>query len=80
MRSGTCRRSRGGCEGRIAARRLRGVVHQSDIDRWTRANARRSAEAHKRAEIRGELLSKVIAEMIKSLSAGVTKERAMKGV
>jgi hypothetical protein len=41
------------------------------------ANARRSAEAHKRAEIRGELQSKVIAEMIKSLSSGVPKERAM---
>ena len=36
-----------------------------------------SAEAHKRAEIRGVLQSKVIAEMIKSLSSGVPKERAM---
>ena len=53
------------------------MVYQSDIDSWTRANARRSAEAHKRAEIRGELQSKVIAEMIKSLSSGVPKERAM---
>ena len=59
------------------SRRLRGIVPQSDIDSWTRANARRSAEAHKRAEIRGELQSKVIAEMIKSLSSGVPKERAM---
>src|SRR4029079_8180805 len=59
------------------SRRLRGIVYQSDIDSWTRANARRSAEAHKRAEIRGELQSKVIAEMIKSLSSGVPKERAM---
>ena len=50
---------------------------RSDIDSWTRANARRSAEAHKRAEIRGELQSKVIAEMIKSLSSGAPKERAM---
>ena len=41
------------------SRRLRGIVYQSDIDSWTRANARRSAEAHKRAEIRGELQSKV---------------------
>jgi hypothetical protein len=59
------------------SRCLRGIVYQSDIDSWTRANARRSAEAHKRAEIRGELQSKVIAEMIKSLSSGVPKERAM---
>ena len=59
------------------SRRLRGIVYQSDIDSWTRANARRSAEAHKRAEIRGELQSKVIAEMVKSLSSGVPKERAM---
>jgi hypothetical protein len=46
-------------------------------DSWTRTIARRSAEAQKRAEIRGELQSKVIAEMIKSLSSGVPKERAM---
>ena len=59
------------------SRRLRGIVYQSDIDSWTRANARRSAEAHKRAEVRTELQSKVIADMIKSLSAGVPKERAM---
>jgi len=59
------------------SRRLRGIVYQSDIDSWTRANARRSAEAHKRAEVREELQSKVIAEMIKSLSSGVPKERAM---
>ena len=43
----------------------------------TRTPPGRSAEAHKRAEIRGELQSKVIAEMIKSLSSGVPKERAM---
>src|SRR4029077_3957079 len=59
------------------SRRLRGIVYQSDIDSWTRANARRSAEEHKRAEVREELQSKVIAEMIKSLSSGVPKERAM---
>ena len=40
------------------SRRLRGIVYQSDIDSWTRANARRSAEAHKRAEIRGEVQSR----------------------
>ena len=34
------------------SRRLRGIVYQSDIDSWTRANARRSAEAHERAEVR----------------------------
>jgi hypothetical protein len=38
-----------------------------------------SAEAHKRAEIRGGLQSKVIAEMIKSPSSGVPKERAFQG-
>ena len=45
------------------SRRLRGIVYQSDIDSWTRANAWRSAEAHKRA-------------VNTSLSSGVPKERA----
>jgi hypothetical protein len=45
-----------------------------DAPRLASADGRVS---HKRAEIRGELQSKVIAEMIKSLSSGVPKERAM---
>ena len=41
------------------SRRLRGIVYQSDIDSWTRANARRSAEAHKRSLIRRDLQGKI---------------------
>ena len=59
------------------SRRLRGIVYQSDIDSWTRANARRSAEAHERAGVRRQLQAKIIADMIKSLSAGVPKAKAM---
>ena len=59
------------------SRRLRGIVYQSDIDSWTRANARRSAEAHERAGVRRQLQAKIIADMIKSLAAGVPKAKAM---
>ena len=34
------------------SRRLRGIVYQSDIDSWTRANAQRAEEARKRAQVR----------------------------
>src|SRR5260370_30677307 len=34
------------------SRRLRGIVYQSDIDSWRRANARRAQEARKRAQVR----------------------------
>ena len=59
------------------SRRLRGIVYQSDIDSWTRANARRSAEAHKRSLIRRDLQGKIVAEMLKSISSGVPREKAM---
>src|SRR5262252_8980331 len=59
------------------ARRLRGIVYQSDIDSWKRANARRSAEAHKRASARADQQKKALAEMTKALNAGVAKPRAM---
>ncbi len=59
------------------SRRIRGIVYQSDIDRWTRANARRSEEAHKRAALRTEKQKKVIAEMLKAISAGTPKPNAM---
>ena len=52
------------------SRRLRGIVYQSDIDSWTRANARRSAEAHKRSLIRRDLQGKIVAEMLKSIVIG----------
>jgi transposase len=59
------------------ARRLRGIVYQSDIDSWKRANARRSAEAHKRASARADQQKKALAEMTKALNAGVAKPKAM---
>jgi transposase len=59
------------------SRRIRGIVYQSDIDSWTRANARRSAEAHKRAALRTEKQKKVIAAMLKAISAGTPKPTAM---
>lgn len=59
------------------SRRLRGIVYQSDIDSWTRANARRSAEAHKRAAVRAEQQKKAIADMAKALAAGMLKPKAM---
>jgi DNA-binding CsgD family transcriptional regulator len=59
------------------SRRLRGIVYQSDIDSWTRANARRSAEAHKRSLIRRDLQGKIVAEMLKSIASGVPREKAM---
>jgi transposase len=59
------------------SRRLRGVVYQSDIDSWTRANARRSEEAHARAAARAEKQRKVLAEMAKAVAAGMPKPKAM---
>jgi hypothetical protein len=59
------------------SRRIRGIVYQSDIDSWTRANARRSEEAHKRAAVRGERQKKAIAEMLKAINAGAPKANAM---
>jgi transposase len=59
------------------SRRLRGVVYQSDIDSWTRANARRSEEAHARMAVRAEKQKKVIAEMAKALAGGTPKHSAM---
>ena len=59
------------------SRRLRGIVYQSDIDSWTRANARRSQEAHARASLRMEKQKKVIAEMAKAIAGGMAKSNAM---
>ena len=59
------------------SRRLRGIVYQSDIDSWTRANARRSEEAHARMAVRAEKQKKVIADMVKAIAAGTPKPSAM---
>jgi hypothetical protein len=59
------------------SRRLRGIVYQSDIDSWTRANARRSEEAHARMAVRAEKQKKVIADMAKAIAAGTAKPTAM---
>jgi hypothetical protein len=59
------------------SRRLRGIVYQSDIDSWTRANARRSQEAHARMAVRAEKQKKVIADMVRAIAAGTAKPNAM---
>jgi transposase len=59
------------------SRRLRGIVYQSDIDSWTRANARRSEEAHARMAVRAEKQKKVIADMVKAIAGGTPKPNAM---
>jgi len=59
------------------SRRLRGIVYQSDVDSWTRANARRSEEAHARMAVRAEKQKKVIADMVKAIAAGTPKPSAM---
>jgi hypothetical protein len=59
------------------SRRLRGIVYQSDIESWTRANARRSQEAHARMAVRADKQKKVIADMVKAIAAGTPKPNAM---
>ena len=59
------------------SRRLRGIVYQSDIDSWTRANARRSEEAHARMAVRAEKQKKVIADMARAIAGGTAKPTAM---
>jgi hypothetical protein len=59
---------------RMMTPRDRLPVRHRQLDARQCAALGRGAQAH---EIRGELQSKVIAEMIKSLSSGVPKERAV---
>ena len=59
------------------SRRLRGIIYQSDIDSWTRANARRSEEAKKRTALRREKRRKALRAMIADLRKGMPEGRAM---
>jgi hypothetical protein len=59
------------------SRRLRGVVYQSDVDSWTRANARRSEEAHARMARRADKQKKALAGMAKAIAAGTPRASAM---
>jgi hypothetical protein len=59
------------------SRRLRGIVYQSDIESWTRANARRAEEAKARAVVRREKERKAIRDMAKALAAGMPRGKAM---
>jgi len=53
--------------------RLRGIVYQSSIDSWKRANAKRKTGPRKPEKMR----RKAMREMAKALARGVPKEEAM---
>jgi hypothetical protein len=59
------------------SRRLRGIVYESDILSWDRANAKRMAEAKARAKVRTEKERKALRELAKALSAGIAPGKAM---
>jgi hypothetical protein len=59
------------------SRRLRGIVYQSDIDSWARANARRSQEARKRMRVRRVKQRKALRELARAVARGVDKGKAM---
>jgi hypothetical protein len=60
--------------------RLRGIVYQSSIDSWKRANAKAMAARHARGVIGfkpPEVRRKAISDMIKALARGVPRAEAM---
>ena len=59
------------------SRRLRGIVYDSDILSWNRANERRAQEARARAKLRNEKERKAMRELVKLLAAGVAPGKAM---
>ena len=59
------------------SRRLRGIVYQSDIDSWTRANARRAEEARKRAQVRRVAQRKALRDLARAVARGVPVGKAM---
>jgi hypothetical protein len=59
------------------SRRLRGIVYQSDIDSWTRANAKRSEAARKRMAIRRDKQRQALRTMIADVRAGTPQAQAM---
>jgi hypothetical protein len=59
------------------SKRLRGIVYQSDIDSWNRANAKRTEEARKRTQLRREKQRKAMRAMSKDLARGMPERKAM---
>src|SRR5260370_9978787 len=59
------------------SRRLRGIVYQSDIDSWRRANARRAQEARKRAQVRRVPHGKALRGLAPPFSRGVPLGKAL---
>ena len=59
------------------SRRLRGIVYQSDIASWTRANAQRAEEARKRAQVRRVAQRKALRDLARAMARGVPVGKAM---
>src|SRR5262245_58474874 len=59
------------------SRRLRGIVYQSDIDSWTRANAQRAEEARKRAQVRRVAQRKALRDLARAMARGAPVGKAM---
>ena len=59
------------------SRRLRGIVYQSDIESWARANAKRMEAAKQRAALRQERQRKAVRELASAVNAGMPDAKAM---
>jgi GcrA cell cycle regulator len=57
--------------------RLRGIVYESSIASWKRANAKKSAAAKERAKARTKLQRKVMQEMGRAIAGGMHPAKAM---
>jgi len=57
--------------------RLRGIQYESSVRSWKRANAERSAEAHKRMKLRAEKRRKAVRAMMKWVAQGMPAGKAM---
>ncbi len=59
------------------SRRLRGIVYQSDIESWARANAKRTEAAKVRTALRRERQRKAVRALAKDVRDGVPEAKAM---
>jgi hypothetical protein len=57
--------------------RLRGIVYESSIASWKRANAKKSAAAKERAKARAKLRRKVMQDMVRAIAGGMHPAKAM---
>ena len=57
--------------------RLRGIVYQTDIESWTRANAKRLEDARERKKIRVRAQREALRDMKAAVARGVPREKAM---